>query len=66
LSTAYAGTARKGGVQRAGQKMMILKANGGLSFTRDQVQHPHRLLPEFPEGMMVSSEMPIRRRILSI
>jgi hypothetical protein len=53
-------------VQYAGQKMMILKYNGGLSFGHARVQHSHRLLPEFPEGMMVSSEMPIRRRILFI
>ena len=46
--------------------MMILKPNGGLSFARAQVQHAHWRLPEFPEGMVVSSEMPIRRRILSI
>ena len=38
--------------------MMILKGNGGLSFARAQVQHSHWLLPEFPEGMVVSSEMP--------
>ena len=35
-------------LRHLGQKMMILKPNGGLSFSHARVQHSHRLLPEFP------------------